>query len=116
MSVTADLPKAEIKDNHLYIRYEVYYEYSGLTTKTKIIPLKDIKYIEAKVGKRGGMHLWYLCGYHPEYSELEYNKDEKFDQHLHTGDRKDTDLLDKIREVLPNVKYIEEVEGGGAPW
>lgn len=43
---------ATIKDNHLYINYEIY-DY-GYRTKQKIIPLEDIECIKAKVGVRGG--------------------------------------------------------------
>lgn len=105
---------ATIKDNHLYITYEIY-DY-GYRTKQKIIPLENIECIKANVGKRGGMHTWSIRGYDPEYSNQEYNKDRKRDIQLFCGDRKDTDLLALIRELLQNCNYREATEDGGAPW
>jgi len=105
---------ATIKDNHLYITYE-YYDY-GHKVGRKIIPLEDIECIKAKVGKKGGMHTWSLRGYHPEYSDKDYNKDRRRDIEIYCGDRKDTDLIDQITKLLPNLKYIEETESGGAAW
>ena len=105
---------ATVKDNHLYITYD-YYDY-GPKEGRKIIPIADIECIKATVGSKGGMHTWSLMGYHPEYSELDYNKDEKRDQELFSGDRKDSELIGQITKLLPNCKYLEKVEGGGAPW
>lgn len=102
-----------LKDNHLYISYEVY-DY-GIRTKQKIIPVENIEYIKANVGKRGGMHTWSIKGYHPEYSESIY-KDKPRDVDIFTGDRKDTHLIKQITDLLPNCKYIEVQEDGGAPW
>lgn len=107
------MSKAEIIDNHLYLTYEIY-DY-GYRTKQKIIPVKDIECIKAKVGKRGGMHTWSIRGYHPEYSNSIY-KDNPRDVAIFTGDRKDTDLIDQILEVMPKLDYYEEVEDGGSPW
>lgn len=105
---------ATLKDNHLYLTYDVY-DY-GHKVRQKIIPVEDIECIKAKIGKGGGMHTWVLKGYNPEYSNESYNKDNPRDVQIFAGDRKDTDLIYQILEVLPNCKYIEEVEEGGAPW
>jgi hypothetical protein len=109
MSTTATL-----KDNHLHITYE-YYDY-GNREGHKIIPIEDIECIKATVGSKGGMHTWYLMGYHPEYSNLKWQKDNPRDVELYSGDRKDAELIDQITTLLPNCKYIEKVESGGAPW
>ena len=106
--------KAEVKDNHLYITHE-YYGAGGHTIGRKIIPLEDIECMRVRKGIRGGLHLWSVNGYHPEYSESIY-KEKPRDVELFSGDRKTADLIDKIREVLPELKYHEEVEAGGAPW
>jgi hypothetical protein len=106
--------KAEVKDKHLYITHE-YYGAGGLTIGREIIPLEDIECIKATLGTRGGMHTWSLRGYHPEYSESIY-KDKPRDVSIFHGGRKNADLIDKIREALPELKYHEEVETGGAPW
>lgn len=105
---------ATIKDNHLYITYEVY-DY-GYRTKQKIIPVEDIECIKANVGVRGGMHTWSLRGYSHEYSESEWHKDNPRDVEIYTGDRKDTDLIEQITKLLPDCKYHETVETGGAAW
>ena len=103
-----------IRDKHLYITYQ-YYD-NGHRTDRKIIPIEDVECIEATFGPRGGLHLWYLKGYHPEYSNLDYNKKEKRNQELFVGDRKDYHILQQVRDLLPNVEYREETESGGAPW
>lgn len=105
---------ATLKDKHLYITYEIY-DY-GYRTEQKIIPVKDIECIKATVGKKGGMHTWSLKGYDPEYSEMEWHKDNPRDVDIYTGDRKDTELIKQITELLPNCKYYEQTEDGGAPW
>lgn len=105
---------ATLKDNHLYINYEVY-NY-GLKTKQKIIPVEDIECIKASVGIKGGMHTWSLRGYNPEYSNESYNKGRERDITIYSGDRKDSELIEQITELLPNCKYIETVESGGASW
>lgn len=102
-----------LKDNHLYITYE-YYDY-GHRTGRKIIPVEDIDCIKAKVGTKGGMHTWSIRGYHPEYSESIY-KDKPRDVEIFNGDRKDTHLIEQITDLLPDCKYIKEVESGGAAW
>lgn len=99
-----------IKDNHLHITYS-YYDY-GNQVGRKIIPLEDIECIKATVGKQGGMHTWSLRGYSPEYSK---NKNDR-DIQIHSGDRKNTELIDMILALLPNCEYKETIEGGGAPW
>jgi hypothetical protein len=104
----------ELKDNHLYITYE-YYDF-GYQTGRKIIPVEDIECIKATVGTKGGMHTWSIRGYHPEYSEKDWNKDKKRDIEIYCGDRKDSDLIDKVMELLPDCKYYETVESGGAGW
>lgn len=105
---------ATIKDNHLYITYD-YYDY-GHQEGRKIIPLKDIECIKAKVGTKGGMHTWSIRGYHPEYSERDWNKDKKRDIEIFSGDRKNTELIEQITNLLPNCEYLEEVESGGSAW
>ena len=105
---------ANIKDNHLYITYE-YYDY-GHKQGRKIIPIEDIECIKATVGTKGGMHTWSVRGYHPQYSERDWHKDKKRDVELFCGDRKDTELIEQITKLLPDCKYIEEVEDGGSPW
>ena len=105
---------ATLKDNHLYITYD-YYDY-GQREGRKIIPIEDIERIVANVGKRGGMHTWSLRGYHPEYSELDYNKDKKRDIEIYIRDRKDCDLIEQIITLLPDCKYFEITESGGAAW
>lgn len=105
---------ATIKDNHLYITYEIYD--FGYKTKQKIIPLENIECIKATVGVRGGMHTWSLRGYDPEYSGDEWHKDNPRDIEIYSGDRKDTELIDQIRELIPSCKYLEKVESGGSPW
>lgn len=105
---------ATVKDNHLYITYEVY-DY-GYRTKQKIIPLEDIECIKANVGARGGMHTWSLRGYNPEYSNEEWHKDNPRDVEIFSGDRKDSELIEQITKLLPNCKYYETTEEGGSPW
>lgn len=96
-----------LKDNHLYITYESYPGYDK-----KIIPVEDIECIKANVGVRGGMHTWDLRGDNERYSRLY----DKRDVPIFSGDRKNADLIEKIMAVLPNIKYHEKVENGGAPW
>lgn len=90
----------EVKDNHLYISYE-YYSTSimGYTSERKIIPLNEIKCIEAIVGSRGGMHSWSI--------KNKQGKD------LVAFGRKHNDVLEKVEELLPDVEYIENIESGG---
>jgi hypothetical protein len=104
----------ELKDNHLYITYN-YYDY-GYRIGHKIIPVKDIECIKAKIGTQGGMHTWSIRGYDPKYSNESYNKGKERDQEIYCGDRKDTELIDQIKKLLPNIKYYKKVEGGGSPW
>lgn len=99
---------AEIKDNHLYITYEVY-DY-GIQIKRKIIPLEDIECIKAVFGPRGGLHSWSIRGDSAEYRNLY----DKRDVPLHSGGRKSWDLIEKIQKLLPDLKYVEETESGGA--
>ena len=101
---------AELKDNHLHITYEIY-DY-GVKQKRKIIPVSDIECIKASVGVRGGMHSWSLRGDNLEYKDLYPARDVP----IFSGDRKNSDLIDKIMELLPNLEYIEKVESGGAAW
>lgn len=103
-----------LENNHLYITYE-YYDY-GRKVGRKIIPVKNIECIKANVGARGGMHTWSVIGYNPEYSNESYNKGKEREQSIHSGDRKDSHLIDEIIELMPNIKYIEIKENGGAPW
>lgn len=105
---------AKVEDNHLYITYD-YYDY-GRREGRQIIPIKDIECIKAKVGPQGGMHTWSVRGYDPHYSELDYNKNEKRDIEIYCGDRKDKELIQMIRDLLPDIKYIETTESGGAGW
>jgi len=105
---------ATLKDNHLHITYDSY-DY-GHRERRKIIPVEDIECIKASVGVRGGMHTWSVRGYDPEHSEYDWNKNKKRDVEIFSGDRKSTDLIEKIMVVLPDLKYIEKVENGGAPW
>lgn len=100
----------ELKDNHLHITYEVY-DY-GMKTRRKIIPVADIECIKAKVGVRGGMHTWDVRGDSIEYRDIYPERDVP----IFSGDRKDSDLIEKIMAVLPDIKYFEEVEAGGSPW
>lgn len=104
----------KLEDNHLYITYD-YYDY-GHRVGRQIIPIKDIECIKAKVGRQGGMHTWSIRGYHPEYSKEDYNKGKERDVEIYSGDRKDRELIEQILKLLPNCKYYEKVEGGGAPW
>jgi hypothetical protein len=100
----------ELKDNHLHITYEVY-DY-GPKQKRKIIPIKDIECIKARVGSRGGMHTWDLRGDSVEYRDIYPERDVP----IFSGDRKNSDLIEKIMVLLPDIKYLEETENGGAPW
>lgn len=101
---------AELKDNHLHISYEVY-DY-GIKQKRKIIPVEDIECIKANVGVRGGMHMWSIRGDNAEYEDIYPKRDVP----IFYGDRKNSELINKIMELLPNLKYIEKVESGGAGW
>ena len=105
---------AILKDNHLHITYE-YYD-NGHRIGRKIIPVGDIECIKATVGPQRGMHTWSVRGYHPEYSEQDYNKDRKRDIEIYSGDRKDTELIKQITKLLPNCKYYEKEESGSSPW
>jgi hypothetical protein len=98
---------ATLKDNHLYITYESYPGYDS-----KIIPVENIECIKANVGVRGGMHTWSLRGHEERYANIY----EPRDVPIFSGDRKSTDLIEKIMVVLPDLKYVEKVENGGAPW
>ena len=106
-----DTKPVKIVEDYLFIRHEEYSEYKGRYMKTDVIPLADIECIKANVGPRGGMHSWAVKGYHPEYSE---NNDR--DISIFSGDRKDSHLIDEIIKVLPEIKYHEKVEDGGAAW
>lgn len=105
---------AKLEDHHLYITYE-YYDY-GRRTGRKIIPVSDVECIKATVGPQGGMHSWSVVGYHPEYSDMEYNKGKERDIEIFSGGRKNSELIGKIMELMPDIKYIEQKENGGAAW
>lgn len=103
---------AKLVDNYLHINSQAYSQYQGRYMHTTVIPLEDIEYIKATVGKQGGMHTWAIRGYNPEYSDTKKDRDVT----IYSGDRKDSELIDEIRDLLPKLKYKEKVEGGGAPW
>ena len=84
--------------------------------ETEAIPLANIECIKATVGPQGGMHTWSIRGYEPKYSDSGYFDDRKRDIEIFSGDRKSYYLIDEIMKVLPDIKYHEKVEGGGAPW
>lgn len=105
---------AELVDNHLHITYQ-YYD-NGHRVGKDIIPVADIECIKAKVGPQGGMHTWSVRGYDSRYSNESYNKGKERDIELYCGDRKDKELIEQIIKLLPNCKYHEKKEDGGAPW
>lgn len=104
--------KAEIKEDKLHITSEYYDIYKGRYTDTTIVPVEDVERIEAKVGPRGGMHVWSVIGYNPKYSK---DKSDRSVQ-VYNGDRKDSELIEQIVKLLPKIKYDEKTENGGAPW
>jgi len=107
---------ATLKDDYLHINSQAYSSYKGRYMHTTIIPIEDIECIKASVGKQGGMHTWSVKGYNAEYSNSSYNKGKERDIDIFSGDRKNSELIDEIRELLPKLKYKEKVETGGAPW
>lgn len=93
----------KLEDSKLYITSEYYSMYRGRYMDTTVVDVSDISYIKAEVGVRGGMHAWSV-------------KSKDDDRTLYSGDRKDSEIIQEIMKLLPKVKYLEKVEGGGAPW
>ena len=108
--------QVRIVEDQLQITDEFYSSYRGRYLETKILPLVDIERIEANVGPKGGMHTWAVKGYDVNYSNKEYYKGRERDIEIFTGDRKNSHLIDEIRQLLPTIEYREKVEDGGAPW